>query len=251
MSDAFYYDELAPYYRYLYADWESSCAQQAALLDDIIRDYIGSQAHTILDAACGIGTQCIGLAQRGYAVTATDLSAVAVDKARAEAQRRGVSIAFDVADMRAIDAVVSRTFDVVMACDNAVPHLLSHADILLAFEQFYRHTASGGGCILSVRDYDNLPLGGTQMYPRLTHRTEAGYLAVFDVWVFDGDFYDMTTYLVDDTGGATAQTRIIRGGRYYCVSIATLEQLLRQAGFRDITILRDQFFQPVLIGLKT
>jgi len=250
MSEHFY-DELAPYYQYLYPDWEASCAQQAAALDGIIRDYIGPHAQTVLDAACGIGTQCIGLAQRGYTVTASDIAAVAVDRARTEALQCGLSITFHTADMRALDAVAPYPFDVVIACDNAIPHLLSDTDILLAFEQFYQRTAPGGGCILSVRDYASMALGGIQTYHRLTHRTSTGYLVVFDVWVFDGPFYDMTTYLVEDQGGPTAQARVIRGGRYYGISIAALERLLRQAGFRDVTTLQDRFFQPILIGLKT
>ena len=37
----------------------------------------------VLDVACGIGTQAIGLARRGFAVTASDVSAGAVRRARA------------------------------------------------------------------------------------------------------------------------------------------------------------------------
>lgn len=46
-----------------------------------------------------------------------------------------------------------RSFDVVLACDNSVPHLLSDSDILSAFQQFYACTAPDGVCLVSVRDY--------------------------------------------------------------------------------------------------
>ncbi len=249
MSEHFY-DALAPYYAYLYPDWEASCMRQAAELDRVIRDYIGPEAHAILDAACGIGTQSLGLAQLGYAVTASDISPAELERARAEAARQQLQLTWRVADMRALWQVHQQHFDVVMACDNAVPHLLSNADILAAFEQFYRCTAPEGGCLVSVRDYANMTRGGTQFNPRLTHPTPEGRLVIFDVWEFDGDMYDITMYVVDDTGQPTAQTHVIRGGRYYCVTIATLETLLEQAGFHHVQTLRDRFFQPLIVALR-
>jgi SAM-dependent methyltransferase len=249
MSESFY-DALAPYYTLLYPDWEASCKAQAAALDRIIRVYIGDHVRSLLDAACGIGTQCLGLAQLGYVVTASDISAAALARARAMAAPCGLPITFRIADMRTLWPTHQQQFDVVLACDNAVPHLLSNAEILLACQQFYQCTAPGGGCILSVRDYTNMPRTGDRIYPRLTHLTPDGRVVVFDVWEFDGDTYDMSTYIVTDTGQPRAQAQVIRGGRYYCVTTATLEALLVQAGFRDVMTLPDHFFQPVLIGRK-
>lgn len=245
-----FYNDLASFYHLLYPDWESSAAEQAAALDSIIRDYCGVDTQTILDAACGIGTQSLGLAARGYQVTASDISPKAVAHARAAAARRKLSLTVHVADMRTLWQVYQRQFDVVLACDNAIPHLLSDADILQVLRQFYQCTRPGGGCILSVRDYAAMPHGGVQFVPRLMHATPEGRTVLFDIWVFDGSCYDMNTYIVKDTGQTTAQTHVIRGGRYYCVTIATLEALMTQAGFTQVTTLRDRFFQPVLIGRK-
>ncbi len=79
---------------------------------------------------------------------------------------------------------------------------------------------------------------------------EEGSIVLFDVWRFDGSFYDMTTYIVEDTGGSEAKTHVLRGGRYYCVGISTLEELFREAGFREVVRLRDRFFQPLIIAKK-
>jgi SAM-dependent methyltransferase len=245
-----YYDNLATYYKHMYADWEQSVKRQAVVLDGVIREFFGPEARTVLDAAAGIGTQSIGLAELGYDVTASGLSEVELKQAQLEAARRDLKLAFRVADMRQTWTVHQRPFDVVIACDNAVPHLLSDADILLAFEQFYQCAAPGGGCLISVRDYANMELGGKKLYPRVTHDTPDGRLVLFDLWEFDGDHYDMTTYIVTDTGGDTAQTRVIRGGRYYCVTIPPLERLLHQAGFGQVETLRDRFFQPLIVGVK-
>jgi SAM-dependent methyltransferase len=210
----------------------------------------GPDVRLILDAACGIGTQSIGLASLGYTVTASDISSAAVERARNLAQQRQLTITFRVADMRALRAALPETFDVVIACDNAVPHLLTDGDLLQAFRQFYGCTAPQGGCVVSVRDYANLERGGRQLHPRLAHDIPGGRLLIFDVWDFDGDYYDLTIYVVEDRGQAEAVTHIVRGGRYYCVTIDRLEKLLRQAGFKQVVILRERFFQPVLVGIK-
>jgi hypothetical protein len=57
-----FYDQLSSYYKYIFRDWDASVHRQAAILDEVIREYFGENVHAILDAACGIGTQAIGLA---------------------------------------------------------------------------------------------------------------------------------------------------------------------------------------------
>lgn len=245
-----YYDHLAPYYKYIYADWEASLGRQAGVLDGVIREYFGEKVHRILDAAYGIGTQSIGLAQLGYEVSASDISPGELEQARREAGRRNVQIEFNVADMRHLSLTHQKKFDLVIACDNAIPHLLSNAEILKAFLEFYQCTTSEGGCLISVRDYENLERGGKRMNPRTVHETEEGKLLLFDLWEFDGDFYDFTTYALLDKGKELVETQVIRGGRYYCVTVPTLENLLEQVGFRRVVTLRDRFFQPLILGMK-
>jgi len=245
-----FYDRLAPYYRWLYADWDASVVRHASLLDAVIREVCGPHVQQILDAACGIGTQTLGLAELGYRLAASDISSAEIEQARAEANRRGLSIDFCVADMRQLWQVHQRQFDVIIACDNAIPHLLSDAEILLAFEQFYRCTVSGGGCIISVRDYATMERDGRQFYPRLIHDTDKGRMVLFDVWEFEGDYYDLTTYVIEDAGQDLAQTHVIRGGRYYCVTTERLDRLFRQAGFIEVRTLKERFYQPLIVALK-
>lgn len=245
-----FYDELAPYYRLLFSDWEASVKRQAAILDGVIRETWGSQVREILDAACGIGTQTLGLAELGYHLTASDISSAAIERARVEASRRGLEIDFRTADMRRLWSAHQRQFDLVIACDNAIPHLLSEADILSALEQFQLCIVPGGGCIISVRDYASMNCEGRQFYPRIVHETEQGRTVLFDIWEFEGEYYDLTTYIIEDEGQASARTHVIRGGRYSCVTTSTLEGLFRRAGFHDVRTLKDRYFQPLIIAKK-
>ena len=245
-----FYDDLAPYYKWLHADWDASVIWQASVLDTVIREVCSIQPQRILDAACGIGTQALGLAKCGYRITASDISVAEIECARREAQRQGLVIDFCVADMRHLWTAHQSQFDVVIACDNAIPHLLSVADILLAFEQFYRCTVSGGVCIISVRDYAAMEKGGKRLYPRHIHETAEGRVVLFDIWEFEGDYYDLTMYITEDVGQAVAQTHVIRGGRYYCVTTETLERLFQQVGFIKVRTLKERFYQPLIVAQK-
>jgi SAM-dependent methyltransferase len=249
MDTTIFYDALSPFYHLIYADWEASIARQGRALDEMIRAMRGAPPQAVLDAACGIGTQSLGLARLGYQVTASDLSPKAIDRARREAMRRGLRIDFSVADMRTVAAHHQRSFDVVIACDNAVPHLLSDADILTAFQQFYRCTAPGGLCLISVRDYAKMRLEGTQLIPHGVRRDGDTRYLVFQVWEFDDRRYGVNFYLVADRGGDECETRVMRT-YYYAVTIAQLMRLMTQAGFQDVQRIDDRFFQPVIVGMK-
>jgi SAM-dependent methyltransferase len=52
-----------------------------------------------LDVATGTGRNALALAEAGYAVDAVDISAVAIERARAEAERRGLDVRWQVADL--------------------------------------------------------------------------------------------------------------------------------------------------------
>ena len=108
-----FYDGLANLYHLIFQDWDKSIERQAGQLSGIIEERWGAGMRHILDVSCGIGTQAIGLAQRGFLVTASDLSHGAISRAEVEAQRRGVEIDFSVCDMRTVHAHHQRQFDVV------------------------------------------------------------------------------------------------------------------------------------------
>jgi len=108
-----FYDDLAREYHLLFADWPATVRWQGALLDRLIRAYQSADRPSILDCACGIGTQALGLALLGHTVHGTDRSPAAVERARQEAAHLGLGVTFGVADMRTLDADVANIFDVI------------------------------------------------------------------------------------------------------------------------------------------
>ena len=249
MSTREFYDALAPFYDLVYPDWERSMARQAAQLDQVIRDQWDEGARRVLDAACGIGTQVLGLARLGYTVTASDLSEMEVSRAREEAKARGIALEAAVCDMRDLSAWGDRRFDVVIACDNAVPHLLTDDDIRAAFGQFHAHTSPGGGCLITVRDYDKEPGEGVHVKPYGVRVRDGRRYVLLQLWEFDGPTYDVTMYVVEDGGGDTCATRVMRS-TYYAVGVAKLMSLLREAGYARVLRLDEGFFQPVIVGTR-
>ena len=61
-----FYDNLAAQYEQLFFDWQATTREQAALLDKLFRAEGFDTTAPVLDCACGIGTQAIGLAAVGY-----------------------------------------------------------------------------------------------------------------------------------------------------------------------------------------
>jgi SAM-dependent methyltransferase len=152
-----FYDGLAPLYHLVYEDWEATVARQGKALAALIAEHWGPDVRDVLDAALGIGTQALGLLANGFRVTGSDISVGAVTRARREAAMRRLPLVTLVADFRAL-AVRSSTFDVVLACDNALPHLDTAADIQTALAECFRSVRPGGGCLVSMRDYGPPPL---------------------------------------------------------------------------------------------
>ena len=136
----------------------------------------------ILDVSCGIGTQAIGLAKLGYDVTGSDLSYEEIQRAAQEVTVRNLTLSLSVADMCYAHDHHMSEFDVVISADNSVPHLLSDDEILAAFRQFYKCTRPGGGCILTIRDYEKEDLSGQQVKPYGIREKDGVRWLIWQVW---------------------------------------------------------------------
>src|SRR6478672_6135370 len=87
---ASFYDELAPFYHLLYPDWEVAISRQGDALAALLRELGLEPGDAVLDAACGIGTQALGLLKHGYSVTASDASPAAIERFKGEVKARAL-----------------------------------------------------------------------------------------------------------------------------------------------------------------
>ena len=231
-----FYDALSPFYHdNMGWDWDSVMRHEGTLLSDFLDQQMSNGGlYAILDCACGIGTQAIGLALHGHRVHGTDLSPVSVDCARSLAERLGVDMTFEIADFRHLGETVSGRFDVVMACDNSIAHCLEDDDLVAAVASMKSRLLSEGLLVLSVRDYDALVEERPQFNNEHVQDRQDGRRVVFQVWDWDrdGSGYLMHQFLLrqTDTGYETNHFRTKLRALRRDQLIAALES----AEYRDI-----------------
>ena len=246
-----FYDVLAPYYHLIFADWDQSIAWQASILGPIIERATGKNGRRVLDCACGIGTQVLGLAQRGHRVVGSDLSRSAIERARNEARQRQLSIDFHVADMAVLGSLEESGFDAVLAADNALPHLLSNDQLHRALSGISSKLIDDGVLLATLRDYDSLIVTRPTMEPPVFHAQKEGYRIVHQVWHWEGDEYELHHYLtIPTTHGWIAKHF---ASRYRALRRAELNDALLASGFDDIQWLEPaetSFYQPIVLARK-
>lgn len=202
----------------------------------------------MLDVAVGVGTQALGLAARGYAVTGSDISPVAVQRAIAEAKQRDVGLPCVAADFRALPVRTAAT-DVLIACDNSLPHLESPDDIAAALAEWWRVVRPGGGCLISMRDYGSPPPAGTiEVRPYGERIWKGRRYDVRQVWTWRGPRYEVALEIVPTMGEEEAPTLV--QASYLAIAPAQVMELLRTVGFERVKRIDGRFFQPVLVGSK-
>jgi glycine/sarcosine N-methyltransferase len=248
------YDSLAANYALIFDDWDKSVTQQGQVLDRVIRArYLPKDTAKILDCSCGIGTQAIGLALRGYKVHATDLSPKAVRQARNNAKRLKAKLSFGVSDFRELAVKVQGSFDVVLSCDNSLPHLLTEKDILLAARNFREKLRPGGLCLIGIRDYDAFlperPLG----FPPVLMKDEKGERIYVQSWEWDKvkPIYRFRLFLLTQKGGQWKAHSV--AAQYRAWRRKELSILFLRAGFVEahwMTPKNSGFRQPLLVLKK-
>jgi SAM-dependent methyltransferase len=250
MSVRAFYDELAPLYHLVYDDWERSVARQGEALASLIAECWGADARAVLDAALGIGTQALGLLPRGFSVTGSDLSVGAVSRARREAALRRLPLVALVGDFRALP-VRSAAFDVVLLCDNSLPHVDSEVDIGATLAECFRCVRRGGGCLISMRDYQSPPPAGTVEVRPYGERLWAGRrYHLRQVWTWRGPRYDLSFEITPaEREGPEAAATIVRTS-YLAVPVEQVAGLMRTVGFERVRRVDGRFFQPVLVGTR-
>lgn len=249
-----FYDELSHDYHLLFADWDEAIREQARILDQLIRKYAKGQRDTLLDCACGIGTQAIGLAQLGYNTTATDLSPKAIARAQQEAQLRQLTnINCTTADFTQLEASVAGSFDIVMACDNALPHLLTDETMSQALKSIASKISPGGLFLASIRDYDEvLNTRPTSTLPVIKDEGEQRSIT-FQVWDWiTPDIYKVNHFTLK--GQDENYETFLRQTTYRAYQRATLSSLMSACGFKDIQWLlpaNSGYYQPIVVAHKS
>lgn len=245
-----FYDNLASQYDKLFLDWQSTTQEQSLLLNKLFKAYGFDDTARILDCACGIGTQSIGLASLGYRVTASDISDGELAQAKERAAKNQVKIRFEHADFCALSQTFSEQFDIVIAMDNALPHMLSKSALEAAIKSITNQIAPGGLFVASIRDYDALLVDKPPYSPPYIHKTDKGQRVSFQTWDWDGEHYKLMQYIIDDE-------KSLQISKFACEYRATrreeLTNLLISYGCSKVEWKFPEetgFYQPIVVARK-
>ena len=250
---AAFYEGMSPHYHLFFDDWDAAVVEQGRVLDRLITARHGPGPRRVLDAACGIGTQALGLALRGHDVLGTDLSAPALARAGREAARLGVRLPTRVADLRALSAAVPERFAVAVVLDNALAHLLTQDELTAAARELAAVLVPGGLLLASVRDYDALRAERPRFTSARVMGSGDGRRVAFQVWDWDDDgrCYGLTQYLLRDRADGV-ETLAFRS-RLRAVARAALTEAFAAAGLTELAWIEPAdggFYQSMLAARR-
>lgn len=245
-----FYDSIAEYYPLFYRDWQTQLEREGLGLRAIFRN---KGITRVLDPSCGAGTQAIALAQLGFDVVAVDPSPGMLRKAQDIAQEyelRG-SLGFHRADFAHLCDVTEGPFDAIVTKGNALPHLLTDAEIENAVHTFYDLLRPGGILVVGMRDFGPFMEARPRFIPGFTHELDDHCeFITFDIWEWDdGPPVIATQNLYIVQGKDSQYTTVKRQVIFRPLSTDEVKVVLLEAGFEEITDQPDRS-ERVLVARK-
>ncbi|HTQ20093.1 class I SAM-dependent methyltransferase [Mycobacterium sp.] len=126
---------------------------------------LGAIKGEVLDPGTGPGHHAIYYASKGYSATGIDGSAAAIERARENARKAGVSVNFELADATKLEGLDNR-FDTVVDC--AFYHTFSTAPELQASYVQALHRATRPGARLYMFEFGDHDVNGFKMLRSLS-----------------------------------------------------------------------------------
>ncbi len=175
-------------------NWNEEGAQLHRALGD-------ADGRQVLDCSCGWGRQTIALAKLGWQVTATDVSETSLEFAKNCAREEGLSIDFEVCDMRGLGQRFDRQFDWVISC-YGLYEIADCAGIQQAAAGMFAALKPGGKCYMRFRDMDELIAEKPRHVFGGERRVPGGRIICIEDWDFisDDEVVAINAFLREDEG---------------------------------------------------
>jgi SAM-dependent methyltransferase len=146
------YDELADVYDFLVPEALLSPEGSAAAFEGVLAEL--APGALVLDCACGTGTLAVGLALRGFDVSASDASPEMVARARA----RGVR-----AEVRRWEELEGGPYDAVLCVGNSLTHAIDRRAALAGMRGVAR---DGALLVVTSRTWERPQAAGDEVVER-------------------------------------------------------------------------------------
>lgn len=240
------YSDLTPHYHLIFQDWHSAIKRQAGIISRFLPS--PQEAGPVLDCACGIGTQALGLAALGYEVEGTDISPSEVERAQRESASLGLNATFRIDDMRTLTTSPTGRYGAVLCMDNSLPHLDSDEQISTVLGAMRSRMKSDGVLLLSLRDYEKLMAERPSIMPPAFFQDGEFRRFVHQVWDWtDERSYRFHLYLTFENANGWQAHHVT--GTYRAVTPAEVAALAERAGFKAVRVLspgESGYYQPII-----
>ena len=134
--------------------------------------------------------------------------------------------------------------------DNALPHMLTSEALKTAVGSIVDRVKPGGIFVASIRDYDALLDTKPPYSPPYIHQTDKGQRVSFQTWVWNGDHYQLTLYLIDDERNLQIDKCVCE---YRATRREELTSHLLSGGCNEVVWKFPEetgFYQPIVIAKK-
>jgi SAM-dependent methyltransferase len=230
------YDEFVSVYDFVVPEElltpEGSAAAFLPYLDGL------ADGARILDCACGTGPLAVGLAQRGFDVTATDASPRMVERTRALAADAGVGLAVRACRWDELPEQGFAPFDAVLCVGNSLAHAEGGDARRAALRAMAGGLRPGGALVLTSRNFELMRATdpGLQVFDRVVERDGRRGVVIYSWWLADDwddeHGFDVAVALLGDDGAVTTRGERLR---FWPYSHDTLRDDLRAAGLEPAT----------------
>ncbi|WP_327136224.1 class I SAM-dependent methyltransferase (plasmid) [Streptomyces sp. NBC_01343] len=262
--NADFYDGLAENYHRMYDDWWAFATDYTEVLAGLLATEGVDPPAKVLDVTCGIGTQALPLAAKGYRVTGSDLSGRAVQRARQEAAARGLDVELVTHDVRRIADHGGRDYDAAISGSNSLTHLLTDEDLRQALTSTHRCLRPGGVFLATIRDYDRLADDNVQGLAPEMFGSGDNRSIVVQAWDWAQDRRTLTAHhiMLLKKRNREGWDTTVRTIDYRALRRAEFDAALKATGFADVRWFfpdhqdpqgmapgqRSSYYQPVVVA---
>jgi glycine/sarcosine N-methyltransferase len=227
------FDDIATDFDKLFNDVDALTDLEGQALDLILRPYA---VKTVLDCACGTGIQSIGLARKGYQVSASDISRRMVKKLREKAQNAQLQMDVKVADFRDLKPWKNHVFDAVISSGNSLTLMATHEEMKRSLASMLRCIKKPGGiCVVGMHNYLWLQQNGEPLIIRKVSLGDKDLELIFDLRRFESERAVVTNFFMKQINGTWRLKNYTKS--YSLLPVEELRQMMIDTGFTTTKLL--------------